>query len=86
MYHPDGNGGESVVPYRRSPAQAAQLHSKIVAIGTDWLCIGSYNWRTADRHGKYVHHETSIAYRGRHLEDEIRIVVETLRLRGKLYD
>jgi phosphatidylserine/phosphatidylglycerophosphate/cardiolipin synthase-like enzyme len=52
-----------------------KLHSKIVAIDTDLLCIGSYNWLSADRHGQYAHHETSFVYRGRHLEEEISTIV-----------
>ncbi len=40
-----------------------KLHSKIVAIDTDLLCIGSYNWLSADRHRQYARHETSFVYR-----------------------
>ncbi|MBY3544789.1 hypothetical protein HFN69_21970 [Rhizobium laguerreae] len=58
-----------------------KLHSKIVAIDTDTLCIGSYNWLSADRHGQYARHETSFVYRGRHLEDEISTIVGSLRRR-----
>jgi hypothetical protein len=58
-----------------------KLHSKIVAIDTDLLCIGSYNWLSADRHGQYARHETSFVYRGRHLEDEISAIVGSLRRR-----
>jgi len=58
-----------------------KLHSKIVAIDTDLLCIGSYNWLSADRHGQYARHETSFVYRGRHLEDEIDAIVASLRRR-----
>lgn len=58
-----------------------KLHSKIVAIDTDMLCIGSYNWLSADRHGQYARHETSFVYRGRHLEEEISTIVGSLRRR-----
>ncbi|WP_236735621.1 AAA domain-containing protein [Agrobacterium tumefaciens] len=58
-----------------------KLHSKIVAIDTNTLCIGSYNWLSADRHGQYARHETSFVYRGRHLEEEINTVVDSLRRR-----
>ncbi|NMN70842.1 phospholipase D-like domain-containing protein [Rhizobium sp. 57MFTsu3.2] len=57
------------------------LHSKIVAIDSDLLCIGSYNWLSADRHGQYARHETSFVYRGRHLEEEISTIVGSLRRR-----
>ncbi|CDZ68323.1 Superfamily I DNA helicase [Neorhizobium galegae bv. orientalis] len=59
-----------------------KLHSKIVAIDTNLLCIGSYNWLSADRHGQYARHETSFVYRGRHLEEEISTIVGSLRRRG----
>jgi hypothetical protein len=52
-----------------------KLHSKIIAIDTDLLCIGSYNWLSADRHGQYARHETSFVYRGKHLEEEISTIV-----------
>ncbi|CAN1576054.1 DEXXQc_Upf1-like domain containing protein [Paracoccaceae bacterium] len=60
-----------------------KLHSKIVAIDTDLLCIGSYNWLSADRHGQYARHETSFVYRGQHLEEEIATIVGSLRGREK---
>ncbi len=58
-----------------------KLHSKIVAIDTGMLCIGSYNWLSADRNGQYARHETSFVYRGRHLEEEISTIVGSLRRR-----
>jgi hypothetical protein len=60
-----------------------KLHSKIVAIDDDLLCIGSYNWLSADRHGQYARHETSFVYRGQHLQDEIRIIIDSLKRREK---
>ena len=45
-----------------------RLHSKIVAIDTDSICIGSYNWLSADRSGKYARHETSMVYSGRRVK------------------
>lgn len=60
-----------------------KLHSKIVAIDSDVLCIGSYNWLSADRQGQYARHETSFVYRGQHLEDEIRTIVGSLKRREK---
>ena len=60
-----------------------KLHSKIVAIDTDLLCIGSYNWLSADRHGQYARHETSFVYRGQHLQEEIGTIVGSLERREK---
>jgi hypothetical protein len=59
-----------------------KLHSKIVAVDQDLLCIGSYNWLSADRHGQYARHETSFVYRGQHLEEEISTIVDSLRHRN----
>ncbi len=47
-----------------------QLHSKIVAIDGEQLCIGSYNWLSADRQGKYARHETSFFVGGQ--SEELR--------------
>jgi hypothetical protein len=60
-----------------------RLHSKIIAVDGDLLSIGSYNWLSADRQGKYARHETSVVYRGKHLESEIRTVLESLQRREK---
>lgn len=66
-----------------STHEVRQLHSKIFIVGTDQLCIGSYNWLSADRHGQYARHETSIAYTGTHLQDEIAVIKESLGAREK---
>lgn len=60
-----------------------QLHSKIVAIDNNQLCIGSYNWLSADRHGKYARHETSFIYQGEQVEQEIGTIVAALIGREK---
>lgn len=60
-----------------------KLHSKIIAIDADLLCIGSYNWLSADRHGQYARHETSFVYRGQHLEEEISTILGSLKRREK---
>jgi len=60
-----------------------RLHSKIVAIDDDLLAIGSYNWMSADRHGKYARHETSFVYRGQHLASEIGTIFQSLGGRKK---
>ncbi|WP_342075178.1 AAA domain-containing protein [Yoonia sp. SS1-5] len=63
--------------------EVRQLHSKIFIVGADQLCIGSYNWLSADRDGPYARHETSIAYSGSHLEKEISLIQESLGAREK---
>ena len=63
--------------------EVPRLHSKIVAVDDDLLAIGSYNWLSADRHGKYARHETSFVYRGKHLESEINTIFQSLGIREK---
>ncbi|MBU2941049.1 AAA domain-containing protein [Shimia thalassica] len=58
--------------------EVPRLHSKIVAVDKDLLAIGSYNWLSADRNGKYARHETSFVYRGQHLEPEINTIFKSL--------
>lgn len=58
-----------------------QLHSKIVVTDDDMLCVGSFNWLSADRDGKYARHETSLVYRGAHLSEEIQIITDSLKKR-----
>ncbi len=64
--------------------QVRQLHSKIVIVDTDQLCIGSYNWLSADRKGKYARHETSILYNGSHLHGEIDLIRQSLGTRENI--
>ena len=63
--------------------EVRQLHSKIVIADSSLLCIGSYNWLSADRKGKYARHETSIVYRGTHLQNEIEVIMGSLGGREK---
>lgn len=58
-----------------------QLHSKIVTADEDVFCIGSYNWLSADRVGKYARHETSLVYSGDQMATEIERFRENLGLR-----
>lgn len=60
-----------------------KLHSKIVAVDDSVLCVGSFNWLSADREGQYARHETSYVYRGEDVEDEIRLTREDLKRRSK---
>ncbi|WP_166416948.1 AAA domain-containing protein [Cochlodiniinecator piscidefendens] len=61
--------------------EVRQLHSKIVIVDANRLCIGSYNWLSADRKGQYARHETSILYKGSHLQDEIDVIKQSLGVR-----
>ena len=63
--------------------EVTQLHSKIVIVDKNQLCIGSYNWLSADRKGKYARHETSILYSGPHLQKEIDVIRQSLGARNK---
>lgn len=58
-----------------------KLHSKIVAVEDNLLCVGSFNWLSADREGQYARHETSYVYRGEDVEAEIRVTREDLKRR-----
>lgn len=60
-----------------------KLHSKIVAVEDNLLCVGSFNWLSADRDGRYARHETSYVYRGGDVESEIRVTTEDLKRRAK---
>jgi hypothetical protein len=55
-------------------------YRKIVAIDTDFHCIGSYNWLSADRHGQYASGDVVRLSRA-HLEEEISTIVGSLRRR-----
>lgn len=63
--------------------EVRQLHSKIVIVDGNRLCIGSYNWLSADRKGRYARHETSIVYDGSHLRSEIDVIKQSLGAREK---
>jgi len=50
-----------------------KVHSKIVMADDELLCVGSFNWLSAQRHGDYVHHETSMVYRGADVSGELAV-------------
>ncbi|WP_092066932.1 AAA domain-containing protein [Poseidonocella pacifica] len=60
----------------------SQLHSKIVTADQDVFCIGSFNWLSADRVGRYARHETSLVYSGDEMTSEIERFRENLGLRS----
>ena len=65
--------------------EVRQLHSKIVIVDANRLCIGSYNWLSADRKGRYARHETSIVYNGSQLKGEIEVIKQSLGVREKRF-
>jgi hypothetical protein len=54
------------------------IHSKIVIKDNDCMCIGSFNWFSAQRGGKYAKTEHSIAYHGENINDEIENMLKEL--------
>lgn len=50
-----------------------KVHSKILMADDELLCVGSFNWLSAQRHGDYVHHETSMVYRGADVSGELAV-------------
>jgi len=59
-----------------------QLHSKMIWADGALLAVGSFNWFSAHRTGEYARHETSVVYRGEHLEPEIQILEDDLKARN----
>ena len=47
------------------------IHSKVVIKDSDTLCIGSFNWFSAQRGGRYANMEHSIVYQGERVKHEI---------------
>ncbi|KZZ10578.1 hypothetical protein A3749_10820 [Oleiphilus sp. HI0078] len=56
------------------------VHSKLIMADNRFLSVGSFNWCSASRTGKYVNMETSMIYTG-DLSDEIALQVTYLRSR-----
>lgn len=54
------------------------IHSKIVIKDNDCLCIGSFNWFSAQREGTYTNTEHSIVYRGNSVCEEIENIIKHL--------
>ncbi|WP_394374764.1 AAA domain-containing protein [Stutzerimonas frequens] len=50
-----------------------KVHSKLVMADDELLSVGSFNWLSAQRQGDYVHHETSMVYRGADVAGELAI-------------
>ena len=56
------------------------VHSKLVMSDNKYLIVGSYNWGSAARTGKYANMETSIVYAG-DFKEEISLQMEALKSR-----
>lgn len=56
------------------------VHSKLVMSDNKYLIVGSYNWGSAARIGKYANMETSMVYAG-DLEEEITLQIKALKSR-----
>lgn len=54
------------------------VHSKLVMSDNTFFIVGSYNWGSAARTGKYSNLETSIIYKG-NLEEEITLQIKLLK-------
>ena len=54
------------------------IHSKIVIKDDDCMCIGSFNWFSAQRGGKYTNTEHSIVYQGERVKEEIEHILKPL--------
>lgn len=67
--------GVAAVPVRK-------VHSKVVIGDDNTYCIGSFNWFSARRDAPGSRHETSLAYRGPALANEIEAMKESLRRRA----
>jgi KaiC/GvpD/RAD55 family RecA-like ATPase len=57
------------------------VHSKIVMADNGLFCVGSFNWFSAARDGAYARHETSVAYKGPAVANEIAAMKASLHAR-----
>lgn len=58
-----------------------RVHSKLVLADDALYCAGSFNWFSASRDIRYARHETSLAYQGPEMAEEIKVQRESLRSR-----
>ena len=58
-----------------------QIHSKVVAADDHTLCLGSYNWLSAQRNGPYTRHEASMVCQDGGVSSQISSVLENLSAR-----
>lgn len=88
--NPEGNPGKiaqfeaAVAALRAKDIEVRivnKVHSKIVMADQELLCIGSFNWLSAQRQGDYVRHETSMVYRGPDVSGELEVNRSSLETR-----
>lgn len=58
-----------------------RVHSKVLIVDRETFCIGSFNWFSAQRDTAKANHETSLAYEGNGLDDEIDTMIASLEAR-----
>ncbi|AFC86323.1 AAA domain-containing protein [Frateuria aurantia] len=61
--------------------QVGKVHSKLLMADDDLLCVGSFNWLSAQRAGDHVRHETSMVYRGPDVGPELTVNRHSLQQR-----
>ena len=61
--------------------EVQNVHSKIVMADDQTYCVGSFNWLSAARDGKFARHETSLVYRSHEVAREIDVTKADLRRR-----
>lgn len=61
-----------------------QVHSKLVMADEQVMCVGSYNWGSAAREGKYKNMETSMLYSG-NLIQETQVQLDALQARMRAH-
>lgn len=59
----------------------SKVHSKLLMADDDLLCVGSFNWLSAARHGAHARHETSMVYRGADIAAELQVNRHSLQQR-----
>lgn len=63
----------------------SKIHSKILVADESMMCIGSFNWLSAARAGKYKRHEVSIVYRHGGIVTKKAALLEKLEARKTCY-
>ena len=69
---------KALAEYKITVNVVSQVHSKLIMIDESLMCIGSYNWASAARSGKYKNMETSVLWSG-NLAEEINLQLEALK-------
>jgi hypothetical protein len=75
---------ESLREMGAEAVEVARIHSKIVMADDQLYCVGSFNWLSSARTGRYAYQETSMVYRSREATGEIALTKADLRRRRRL--